>query len=67
MAEEKMEHNSECKSESHSEHLCYIVSQGFDLSEAERYKELVEDAEFKCQRCGRVAKSANNLCMPVGL
>lgn len=66
MAEEKTG-NPECKSESHSKHLCYIVSQGFHLSNSEEYKALVKDAEFKCQTCGRLAKSADNLCEPVKL
>ena len=67
MAEEKIPHNPECKSESHSKHLCYIVYQGFHLREAEQYKALVKDAEFKCRHCGRLAKSADNLCVPVVL
>jgi len=67
MAEEKITHNPECKSESHSKHLCYIISQGFHLSNAEEYKALVKDAEFECRHCGRLAKSADNLCVPVKL
>lgn len=58
------QHNPECKSESHSEHLCYIISQGFHLSDADKYNELVKDTKFKCEQCGRLAKSSNNLCMP---
>lgn len=64
MAEEKITHNLECKSESHSEHLCYIVSQGFHLSDAEGYKALIKNAKFRCQHCGRSAKSTDNLCEP---
>lgn len=63
MVEEKTG-NPECKSETHNRHLCYIVSQGFHLSDAETYKALVKDAEFKCQTCGRLAKSGDNLCVP---
>jgi len=65
MAEEQ--HNLDCKSESHTEHLCYMVSQGFHMSDADQYNELVKEPEFKCQRCGRSAKSANNLCVAVKL
>lgn len=60
----EIQHNTECKSESHDKHLCYIVSQGLHLSEPEEYKKLVNDAEFKCRTCGRLAKSADNLCVP---
>lgn len=67
MAEETVKHNLECKSESHSQHLCYIISQGFHLSDEEEYKALLEDPKFKCQHCGRVANSEKNLCKPVKL
>jgi hypothetical protein len=67
MAEETVKHNLECKSESHSRHLCYIISQGFHLSDEEEYKALLEDPKFKCQHCGRVANSEKNLCKPVKL
>lgn len=60
-------HNTECKSESHNKHLCYMVSQGFHLSDAEEYNDLIQDAKFKCRHCGRAAKSADNLCEPVEL
>jgi len=67
MAGKKIQQNLDCKSESHSKHLCYIVSQGFHLSDAEEYDALVEDPKFKCRHCGRIAKSADNLCVPVKL
>lgn len=65
MAEEKTAHNTECKSKLHFQHLCYMVSQGFHVSDAEEYNELVKDAKFRCRRCGRAAKSADNLCQPM--
>ena len=67
MAEESVKNNPECKSESHSLHLCYIVSQGFHLSDPETYKALVEDPLFKCEHCGRVAMSDKSLCVPAKL
>jgi hypothetical protein len=67
MAEENVQHNTECKSELHSQHLCYFISQGFHLTDDEKYKALVSDPEFKCQHCGCVANSDKNLCEPVPL
>ena len=61
------EHNAECGSERHKEHLCYFVSQGFHLSDEEEYKWLVESPQFKCRHCGRAAKCAESLCKPVDL
>jgi ATP-dependent Clp protease ATP-binding subunit ClpA len=65
--QESVKHNLECKSESHGQHLCYIISQGFHLSDEEAYRNLVKAPKFKCQHCGRVANSDKNLCRPVTL
>jgi len=59
------DHNSGCGSPQHKEHLCYFVSQGFQLSDAQEYKWMVENPQFKCQHCGKVARCADNLCEPV--
>ena len=67
MAQEDVQHNTECKSEFHHHHLCYFVSQGFHLSDPEKYEALVSNPEFKCGHCGRVAKSDKNLCVPLSL
>ena len=65
MAEEKLQHNPNCKSDSFEEHLCYIVSQGFHISEPEKFEALTAQPEFKCRHCGRVANSEKKLCEPV--
>jgi hypothetical protein len=67
MSEEKPQHNLECDTDSHTEHLCYLMSQSFHLTEEQDYKALIEDPKFRCRRCGRKAGSKKNLCMPAGL
>ena len=67
MATEHVHHNTECKSEDHDKHLCYITSQGFHLSDAEEFKALINEPKYKCQHCGRKANSDENLCVPVKL
>lgn len=67
MAKESAVHNPNCKSELHEMHLCYIISQGFHLSDPLEYKALVENPQFKCQHCGRVANKAESLCKPAAL
>ena len=65
MAEETFNGKPGCESSSHTQHLCYMVSQGFNLSDEAEYQALVKDPQFKCQKCGRLAKSEINLCKPV--
>jgi len=64
MTENYSEHNRSCRSEHHDRHLCYIVSQGFHLTDPQRYKTLVAQPRFKCGHCGRPAHLAENLCEP---
>ena len=67
MTDETFRSNSECESSSHQEHLCYIVSQGFHLTNEAEYQALVKNPQFKCQKCGRLAKEQIHLCKPVKL
>ena len=55
-------HNLECESGRHTQHLCYMVAHGFHLSDEHHYQALTKEPKFKCQRCGRVANNAKNLC-----
>jgi hypothetical protein len=67
MATELLQSNTQCHSETHTEHLCYIISQGFHLSDMQKYKALVEEPQYRCDHCGRIAKADGNLCVPVPL
>ena len=67
MLQETVKTNSKCDSELHKEHLCYIISQGFHLTDEQEYRTLVEDAKYTCGHCHRTAKSDANLCVPVPL
>lgn len=65
MLHETITINSTCNSELHKQHLCYIISQGFHLTDEQEYKALVENAKYMCDRCHRTAGSDANLCVPV--
>jgi hypothetical protein len=39
---------NDCGSEFHDEHLCYIISQGFNLTDEQGYRALVENPAFRC-------------------
>ena len=67
MTEELLKHNIERCTTNHSEHLCYLVSQGFHLSDEREFEALIENAQYRCDHCGRHAKSDANLCMPMRL
>jgi len=64
MLKEQTSHATECRSEDHDKHLCYLTSQGFHLSDADEFKTLINRPKFSCQRCGRHANSNANLCLP---
>lgn len=64
MAELKIKEKAICSMEDHTEHLCYMISQGFNITDVEEFKTLTENAEFRCNHCGREAKDAGNLCTP---
>jgi hypothetical protein len=61
MAKAKMPHSQ------HDKHLCYLNNLEFQKNNPEEYKELVRDAQYYCENCGRSALSARNLCKPVKL
>lgn len=65
MLQETIKINSTCESEMNSEHLCYIISQGFHLTNEQEYNALMEDVRYMCNHCQRTARSADNLCVPV--
>lgn len=67
MTDEIFSSDSGCDSPSHEQHLCYMISQGFNLTDQDQYNALIEDPHFRCEKCGRTAKSEANLCKPVEL
>jgi hypothetical protein len=67
MAEKQMEHNTACKSEGHNKHLCHLMYEGFHFSHSQEYKEIVQNANFRCQNCDRTANQGETLCEPIAL
>jgi hypothetical protein len=57
----------ECCTESHTGRLCYMVSQGFHLSDEAEYRALVENPRYQCNHCGRIAARPESLCVPYDL
>lgn len=53
--------------ELHSEHLCYVISQGMHLTDREAYAALVAEPRYICRHCERIARSGANLCVPTEL
>ena len=67
MSSKHSEHNTECKSDEHTKHLCYFVSYGYHVDNPEEYRDLVEEPRFQCHFFGRTAHLAESLCMPMDL
>lgn len=57
-------HKTDRKVENNTEHLCYLISQGFHISDAQEFKNLINRPKFACRHCDRHANSDVNLCMP---
>ena len=52
-----------CDADEHKGHLCVLASrERFD-----EIKQLVNDPQYMCFNCGRVADSEKNLCNPMPL
>ena len=56
--------SSRCDRDGHNKHLCILTDYYFHTDNAEKYRALVKNPKFKCQFCGRTAKSDKNLCYP---
>jgi len=65
MKEPKSLHNTNCNHEHHSEHLCYLMFEGFHLSHKAEYRSLIEHPRYRCRKCARTVKHAENVCEPV--
>lgn len=43
MSSEHPKDNANCKSDEHTQHLCYFVSYGYHVDNEQEYKDLVEE------------------------
>ena len=67
MTEQTMAIKESCASDVYNEHLCFLICDGFYESDKDAFRAMVQNAQYRCQICGRTAKSAKNLCDPVAL
>jgi hypothetical protein len=67
MTDTKTQADAGCDTELHGEHLCYIISQGLDLTDALEYEALVREPRFRCGHCRRMARNGENLCVPIDI
>ena len=65
MSESNIQSNADCKHDQHDKHLCYLMYEGFHYEKPDEYRAMVQNAQFRCQNCGRTAASETNLCSPV--
>ena len=59
--------NAPCSRAGHSKHICTLADRYFHINCADEYRAMVKEPEFKCQFCGRTARSDKNLCYPTDL
>ncbi len=59
--------NPDCNKEGHNMHICALKASGFDKDNPDKFRQIIEDAQYKCENCGAVAKDSENLCEPIKL
>ena len=64
---EQFDNNRAIEADLAADHLCYLVSQGFDLTDRREYEDLVRYPQFRCNHCGRHARHEANVCVPMRL
>ena len=67
MTDTTTQHKPIRKNNVKDQQLCYLMYEGMHYQQRADYKALVQDAQHRCQQCGRTAKQDKNLCMPVAL
>lgn len=61
MSEKKMPHTQ------HEKHLCYLNNLEFQKRFPDEYIAIVKNSKYYCEKCGRTANDAENLCKPLEL
>ncbi|OHB75504.1 MAG: hypothetical protein A2Z25_07240 [Planctomycetes bacterium RBG_16_55_9] len=56
-----------CSRAGHNKHICALADQYFHINCADEYRVMIKEPQFKCQFCGRTAKSDKSLCYPADL
>jgi len=59
--------NPDCKKEGHNIHICSLKASGFDTENPDKFREITENPQYKCDNCGAMAKESENLCKPTKL
>ncbi len=59
--------NPDCKKEGHNMHICALKASGFDTENPDKFREITENPQYKCDNCGSMAKESENLCKPMEL
>lgn len=67
MADQQVSHNPNCQSDGHDTHLCFMMFEGFHYKHPEQYRAMVQDAQFRSEKCARTANDDAILCEPIPL
>ena len=68
MCPNDLDHNKNCDSGNHINHLCFLFSHGINENEPEEFiQKLMDNPRYECHICGRKANSEEQVCMPMEL
>ena len=56
-----------CEPTAHTKHMCQLMKEEYHLNYPAEFKALVQDAQYRCNNCGRTVKNAASVCAPVAL
>ena len=50
-----------------AKNLCSLMFEGFHRAYPDEYKQMVQNAQFMCENCGRTSHREDQVCNPVVL
>lgn len=67
MPDKRIEHDTNVEMQTSAKHLCSLMLEGFHYTHPDEYKQIVQNAQFRCENCGRTSNQQDQVCNPVTL
>jgi hypothetical protein len=67
MTDQKIKPDTEIAPKRPVKHLCSLMFEDFHRTHPDKYKQMVQNAQFMCENCGRTSHRQEQVCNPVAL